>query len=71
MKNKIIKTVTLMVTITLCMVIASMVIAMIAGLFTPQVDNDKVFEAITPAFQMIIGGFLGFLTGLSIDKESN
>jgi undecaprenyl pyrophosphate phosphatase UppP len=69
MKDKVIKAVTLMVTATLCLVIISMVVALLVGLFTQQVENDKVFEAITPAFQMIIGGFLGFLTGLSINQE--
>ena len=42
--------VTVCVTITLCIVIIGMVGALLAGLFDTQVDNSKIFEAITPAF---------------------
>ena len=63
------KTVTLMVTTTLCIVVISMVMAMLVGLFDNDVSNDKIFEVITPAFQVIIGGFIGLITGIKIGKE--
>ena len=63
------KTVTLMVTTTLCIVVISMVMAMLVGLFDNDVSNDKIFEVITPAFQVIIGGFIGLMTGIKIGKE--
>lgn len=69
MKDKVIYGVTLTITLTLCFVVLSMVGAMVVGLFNPSIENDKIFEAITPAFQTIIGGFLGFLTGLSLNHE--
>ena len=70
MENKSLsKTVTLMVTTTLCIVVISMVMAMLVGLFDNDVSNDKIFEVITPAFQVIVGGFIGLITGIKIGKE--
>ena len=70
MENKnLSKTVTLMVTTTLCIVVISMVVAMLVGLFDNDVSNDKIFEVITPAFQVIVGGFIGLITGIKIGKE--
>ena len=63
--------VTLMVTTTLCVVVTGMVGAMLVGLFDKNVNNDKIFEAITPAFQTIIGGFIGLITGIKIGHDSN
>ena len=70
MQNKSLsKTVTLMVTTTLCIVVISMVMAMLVGLFDNDVSNDKIFEAITPAFQTIVGGFIGLITGIKIGSD--
>jgi len=70
MENKSLsETVTLMVTTTLCIVVISMVMAMLVGLFDNDVSNDKIFEVITPAFQVIVGGFIGLITGIKIGKE--
>jgi hypothetical protein len=63
--------VTVCVTVTLCIVIIGMVGALLAGLFDNQVDNSKIFEAITPAFQTIIGGFIGLITGIKIGQEQD
>ena len=63
--------VTVCVTITLCVVVVSMVGTMMAGMFDTDVSNDKIFEAITPAFQTIIGGFIGLITGIKIGQDSN
>jgi len=60
--------VTVCVTLTLCVVIIGMVGALLVGLFDSRINNDKVFEAITPAFQMIIGSFVGVLGGIEIGK---
>jgi len=61
--------VTLCVTITLCIVIIGMVGALLLGLFDRSIDNSKIFEAITPAFQTIIGGFIGLITGIKIGHD--
>jgi len=63
--------VTLMVTTTLCIVVTGMVGAMLVGLFDANLNNDKIFEAITPAFQTIIGGFIGLITGIKLGQNSN
>lgn len=61
--------VTVSVTITLCIVIIGMVGTLLLGLFHAEVDNTKIFEAITPAFQTIIGGFIGLITGIKIGHD--
>jgi hypothetical protein len=61
--------VTVCVTITLCIVIIGMVGALLLGLFDKSIDNSKIFEAITPAFQTIIGGFIGLITGIKIGHD--
>ena len=63
--------VTVAVTITLCVVVIGMVITMAAGMFDKDVSNDKIFEAITPAFQTIIGGFIGLITGIKIGSDDD
>ena len=61
--------VTACVTITLCVVVLGMVGTMMAGMFDADVSNDKIFEAITPAFQTIVGGFIGLITGIKIGAD--
>ena len=63
--------VTVCVTITLCVVVIGMVGTMAAGMFDSDISNDKIFEAITPAFQTIIGGFIGLITGIKIGQDNN
>ena len=70
-KNKLSTYVTFLVTITLCLVVIGMVGTMMAGMFDSDVSNDKIFEAITPAFQTIIGGFIGLITGIKLGQDSN
>ena len=58
--------VTLTATFTLTIILLSMVFVLLVGLFDAHVDNAKIFEAITPAFQTIVGGFIGLITGIKI-----
>lgn len=71
MKAKLTFCVTLMVSLTLCVVVMGMVGVMLMGLFDEKVDNAEIFKLISPAFQTIVGGFIGLLAGvkLSHDKE--
>ena len=66
MKAKLTFLVTLMVSFTLCVVIIGMVAVLMAGLFDPLVDNAEVFKLISPAFQTIVGGFIGLLAGVKL-----
>ena len=61
--------VTLTATITLTIILLSMVGVLLIGLFNPVIDNTKIFEAITPAFQTIVGGFIGLITGIKIGSD--
>jgi undecaprenyl pyrophosphate phosphatase UppP len=61
--------VTLIATITLSMILISMVCGMMVGLFDEKVDNNKIFEAVLPAFQTIVGGFIGLITGIKIATD--
>jgi hypothetical protein len=70
-KSKISSYVTFMVTITLCVVVIGMVGTMTIGMFDANVSNDKIFEAITPAFQTIIGGFIGLITGIKLGQSND
>jgi undecaprenyl pyrophosphate phosphatase UppP len=71
MENKLGNIVTISVTTTLCIVVLSMVSAMLVGLFDNDISNDKIFEVITPAFQTIIGGFIGLITGIKLGHDDN
>jgi small basic protein len=71
MKDKLGNYVTLSVTATLCIVVMGMVGAMLVGMFDNNINNDKIFEAITPAFQTIIGGFIGLITGIKLGHDDN
>jgi hypothetical protein len=61
--------VTMAVTITLCIVVIAMVSVMMIALFDNNISNDKIFEAVTPAFQTIIGGFIGLITGIKLGQS--
>ena len=57
---------------TLAAVLVSVIAVMLVGLFDSRVDNDKIFAILGPAFQTIVGCFVGILGGrvLSEDRES-
>ena len=65
-KEKLSAYVTLIATATLTIILLSMVGVLLIGLFNPGIDNTKIFEAIIPAFQTIVGGFIGLITGIKI-----
>ena len=72
-KSKLTFYVTFMVSFTLCVYVLSMVAAFVLGLWAKEVDNAEIFKLISPAFQTIIGGFIGLLAGvkLSHDEEKH
>jgi len=63
--------VTLIASITLAATVMAMVIVFMFGFFDEKVDNNKLFEIVGPAFQTIIGGFLGLITGIKIGENGN
>jgi hypothetical protein len=68
-KDKLSAYVTLLATITLTIILLSMVAVLLMGLFDTAIDNTEIFKAITPAFQMIVGAFVGFVAGIKIGKD--
>ena len=68
-KDRLIYWVTMMVTATLCSVVIVLIAALVHGLFVKEVDNTKIFEIIGPAFQTIIGGLIGWLSGLKVGSH--
>ncbi len=57
---------------TLACVILVVVVAMVVGMFVSNeiVDTEKVFEIIGPAFNTIVGAFVGLLGGLSLNANA-
>ena len=69
MKAKLTFIVTVMVSLTLCVVVLSMSGVMLFCLFDPLVDNNKIFELVGPAFQTVVGGFIGLLAGVKLSHD--
>jgi hypothetical protein len=58
--------------VTLSAVILVVVLALVVGLFMPNelVDSAAIIEMVNPAFQTIIGAFVGLLGGLSLNANA-
>jgi hypothetical protein len=58
--------------VTLAAVILVVVMALVVGLFVPNdvVESAAILETINPAFQTIIGAFVGLLGGLSLNANA-
>jgi len=65
-KEKLTLYVTLMVSTTLCISVLAMVAAFLLGLWAKEVDNAEIFKMISPAFSTLIGGMIGFLSGIKL-----
>jgi hypothetical protein len=46
---------------TLAGVMVAVIAVLLIGLFNDRVDNDKIFAVLGPAFQTIVGCFVGVL----------
>ena len=69
--NKVSFWVTLMVAFTLCVSVLGMVGAFLVGLWAKEVDNAEIFSMLHPAFQTIIGGFIGLLAGVKLSQNES
>jgi hypothetical protein len=70
-KEKLTLYVTLMVSTTLCISVLAMVGAFILGLWAKEVDNAEIFKMISPAFSTLIGGMIGFLSGIKLMQNED
>jgi hypothetical protein len=62
--------VTLIATFTLAVTVLSMVFVFMLGFFDDKIENAKLFEIVGPAFQTIVGGFIGLITGIKIGADA-
>ena len=70
-KEKLTLWVTLMVSATLCISVLAMVISFMLGLWAKEVDNAEIFKMISPAFSTLIGGMIGFLSGIKLMQNED
>jgi archaellum biogenesis protein FlaJ (TadC family) len=70
-KDKLTFYVTFMVSITLCVSVLAMVVAFMLGLWAKEVDNAEIFKMISPAFSTLIGGMIGFLSGIKLNQTED
>jgi len=68
MDRRLTYSVTMMVASTLCLSVLGMVGAFLLGLWAKEVDNAEIFSMLHPAFQTIIGGFIGLLAGVKLGQ---
>ena len=71
MENKLTQWVTILVTVTLCVVVVGMVGTLLAAILDPNIPNDPILAIIAPSFNMIIGGFIGLITGIHMAQGEN
>ena len=56
---------------SLVAIVASMLFMFAYAVIDPNFDTDKVFQIIGPAFQTIVGGFIGLITGIKIGSDDD
>ena len=55
--------------VTLAMIMAAVITTLMFGLFNNDIDNAEIFSIIGPAFNTIVGAFVGLLGGLSLNAN--
>jgi len=58
----------LIATYSLVAVVVAMIGMFVLAIVDPKVDDNVVFQIVGPAFQTIIGGFIGLITGIKIGQ---
>ena len=56
---------------SLVAVIVGMLLMFGYAVLDPNFDTEKVFQIIGPAFQTVIGGFIGLITGIKIGSDDD
>jgi len=54
---------------SLVAIVVGMLLMFAYAVIDPNFDTDKVFQIIGPAFQTIVGGFIGLITGIKIGSD--
>jgi hypothetical protein len=58
----------LVATYSLVAIVIAMIAMFILAIIDPAVDDNVVFQIVGPAFQTIVGGFIGLITGIKIGQ---
>ena len=56
---------------TLSLTMTAVIFVFLAGLFDSNVDNTEVFKILGPAFQTIVGAFVGVLGGRAMKQNES
>jgi hypothetical protein len=67
--DQLIQRIVMIVVCTLSLICLGVVTVLLEGLFNPIVDNAEIFSIIGPAFNTVIGAFVGLLGGLSLNRS--
>lgn len=70
-QQKLVKTILLITVMTLSVICMSVVAILLQGLFVSDIDNKEIFAIIGPAFNTVIGAFVGLLGGLSLNSSAS
>jgi hypothetical protein len=62
------KHIILIATYALLLVVVAMIAMFVVAIVDPNVDDNIVFQIVGPAFQTIVGGFIGLITGIKIGQ---
>lgn len=58
-------------TAALVLIVLVMCLMFVIAILDPAVDDKEVFVIVGPAFQTIVGGFIGLITGIKIGEDKN
>ena len=61
----------LIATASLSLIVCAMLAMFCYAIIDPNTDDEEVFTIIGPSFQVIVGGFIGLVTGIKIGKKTN
>lgn len=54
--------------VTLALIVTTTVGVLLYGLFNERISNDQIFQMLSPAFNTVVGAFVGLLGGLSLNR---
>jgi hypothetical protein len=61
----------LIATWSLVCVVLAMLLMFAYAVIDPTVDDTLVFQIIGPAFQTVVGGFIGLITGIKLGQNND
>lgn len=70
-QNKLLNWILRVTVSTLSFICVSVVGVLLYAFFDERVDNNEIFKMLGPAFNTVIGAFVGLLGGISISKRED